>query len=76
MCSNGLKVSFSEDQVDISDIAKGIAAGLKRGFMYVLNIVMPEHALYASLKTWLARHGHLPPKENLQMSSDNVAENL
>lgn len=76
MCNNGLKVSFSENQVVISDRNKSVAAGSQRGSLYVLNMVMPERALYANLETWHARLGHSSPKGILQMSSNNVARNL
>lgn len=66
----------SENEVVISDNERSVATGSKCGFLYALNTVTPERALYTTHKGWRACLGPSSPIGILQMFSNNVAETL
>lgn len=76
MCTNRIQVLFLEKKVAINDRDRSVAAGYKRGSLYVLHMAMPKRTLHSSLETWQACVGHLSPKRVLQMPLTNVSEIL
>lgn len=65
---------FSKNQVVKSDRNKNVAAGSRCGFLYVLNVITSEHALYASLKTLHARLCRSSLEKILKMFSNSIAK--